>query len=218
MRRSIAIVGAGGHARSVAGVIFSLSEYRLVAFLDTPLSEGEEIFGVPVRDLPEPISELLDTGLDCLAFGQGNSFLRSKQMDQLASLSKSFSTLIHPNAYVGHDVKVGAGTVVMPGVTLNVSAHIGMGCIINTGSIVEHGTVVGDFSNISPRAAIASDVTIGSHVFVGIGAVVSGKITIGDNTVVGAGAVVVNDLEPGILAVGVPARRVRAIPPGWSPV
>jgi maltose O-acetyltransferase len=36
-------------------------------------------------------------------------------------------------------------------------------------------------------------------------------VTIGANTVVGAGAVVMRDLPPGVLAVGVPARVVRAI-------
>jgi maltose O-acetyltransferase len=36
-------------------------------------------------------------------------------------------------------------------------------------------------------------------------------VTIGANTVVGAGAVVTRDLPPDVLAVGVPARVVRAI-------
>lgn len=218
MTRSIAIVGAGGHARSVTNVIFSLSEYRLVSFLDTPITKREEIFGVPVIELPEPMSELIASDLDCIAFGRGNNFLRGERMDQMASLGIPFPALIHPGAYVGHDVDIGDGTVVMPGAILNVSARIGRGCVINTGSIIEHGTVVGEYSNIAPGAAIASNVTIGSHVFIGIGATVNGGLTIGDNTVVGAGATVVKDLDRSILAVGVPARRVRSVPPGWSPV
>ena len=218
MTRSIAIVGAGGHARSVANVIFSLPEYRLVSFLDTPLTKREEIFGVPVIELPEPMSGLPGLDVECIAFGRGNNFLRSKRMDQMASFGIPFPALIHPGAHVGHDVEVGAGTMVMPGAILNVSARIGRGCVINTGSIVEHGTLVGDFSNIAPGAAVASNVRLGSHVFIGIGATVNGGLTIGDNTVVGAGAAVVKDLEPGILAVGVPARRLREVPPGWSPV
>ena len=124
MTKSIAVVSAGGHARSVADVIFSLPEYKLVSFLDTPRTKDEEIFGIPVSELPNLDSKLPGAGVDCLALGHGNNFLRSEQMDQMAPLNKLFPTLVHSDAYIGHDVEIGAATVVMPGVNLNASAML----------------------------------------------------------------------------------------------
>ncbi|HUG53073.1 MAG TPA: acyltransferase [Vicinamibacteria bacterium] len=50
---------------------------------------------------------------------------------------------------------------------------------------------------------------LGENVWLGAGAKVMDGVTIGDGVVVGAGAVVTEDLPPGVVAVGVPARVVR---------
>ena len=50
---------------------------------------------------------------------------------------------------------------------------------------------------------------IGSRVDIGAGAKILGPITVGDDAVIGANAVVLNDVPPGALAVGIPARIVR---------
>jgi serine O-acetyltransferase len=47
---------------------------------------------------------------------------------------------------------------------------------------------------------------IGDRVDIGTGAVIAGGVTVGDDSVVGANAVVLEDVPPGCLAVGVPAR------------
>jgi maltose O-acetyltransferase len=54
-------------------------------------------------------------------------------------------------------------------------------------------------------------IAIGDNVWLGSGVIVCPGVTIGDDTVVGAGAVVTRDLPPGVVAVGNPARVLRAI-------
>jgi maltose O-acetyltransferase len=54
-------------------------------------------------------------------------------------------------------------------------------------------------------------ITIGDNVWLGGGVIVCPGVTIGDDTVVGAGAVVTNDLPPGVVAFGAPARVQREI-------
>jgi maltose O-acetyltransferase len=58
----------------------------------------------------------------------------------------------------------------------------------------------------------ADPITIADNVWLGGGAIVCPGVTIGENTVVGAGSVVTRDLPSGVLAVGAPARVVRALP------
>jgi serine O-acetyltransferase len=51
---------------------------------------------------------------------------------------------------------------------------------------------------------------IGDRVRIGAGAMILGPVTVGDDAVIGAGAVVVNDVPPGTVVGGVPARALRA--------
>ncbi|MFD4762123.1 sugar O-acetyltransferase [Streptomyces sp. NPDC058439] len=57
----------------------------------------------------------------------------------------------------------------------------------------------------------AQPITIGDNVWLGGGVIVLPGVTIGDNSVIGAGAVVTKDIPPNVVAVGNPARVVRAI-------
>jgi maltose O-acetyltransferase len=57
----------------------------------------------------------------------------------------------------------------------------------------------------------AQPITIGDNVWLGGGVVVLPGVTIGQNTVVGAGSVVTRDLPADVVAVGNPARVVRAL-------
>jgi maltose O-acetyltransferase len=64
-----------------------------------------------------------------------------------------------------------------------------------------------------PRRAkweAAEPIVIGDNVWLGGGVIVCPGVRIGADTVVGAGAVVVRDLPAGVVAVGSPARVVRA--------
>jgi maltose O-acetyltransferase len=57
----------------------------------------------------------------------------------------------------------------------------------------------------------ARPIVIGDNVWLGGGVIVCPGATIGADTVVGAGSVVVRDLPAGVVAVGSPARVVRAL-------
>jgi maltose O-acetyltransferase len=59
----------------------------------------------------------------------------------------------------------------------------------------------------------ARPIVIGDNVWLGGGVIVCPGVTIGANTVVGAGAVVICDLPANVVAVGNPARVVKAVEP-----
>jgi maltose O-acetyltransferase len=56
----------------------------------------------------------------------------------------------------------------------------------------------------------AEPIVIGDNAWLGGGVIVLPGVTIGEDTVVGAGAVVTRDLPAGVVAVGNPARVIRA--------
>jgi maltose O-acetyltransferase len=93
--------------------------------------------------------------------------------------------------------------------------------VVRIGDDVQIGPNVQLLTALHPVAAgprrdkweAARPITIGDNVWLGGGALVLPGVTIGDNTVVGAGAVVTRDLPPNVVAVGNPARIIRAVEP-----
>jgi maltose O-acetyltransferase len=74
------------------------------------------------------------------------------------------------------------------------------GLHIDSGS---HNTV-----DMSPQGA---PIKIGNRVWCGINVTIIAGVTIGDDVVIGAGSVVCNDIPPGNIVSGVPARVIKSL-------
>ena len=77
-----------------------------------------------------------------------------------------------------------------------------------------HCTILSSNHGIPPMGTLIRDTAdkllptkIGRDVWIGANAVILGGVTIGNGAVVGAGAVVTNDVAPGAIVAGVPARE-----------
>lgn len=110
--------------------------------------------------------------------------------------------------------------------------HLGRGVYVNFGlSLVDDTHIyIGDHTMLGPNVTIATaghpiapelrgarplqynlPVTIGENCWIGAGATLLPGVSIGDGSVVGAGSVVSRDVPPGVVALGVPCRVLRAI-------
>ena len=78
-------------------------------------------------------------------------------------------------------------------------------CEIGDGCIIRHSVTMG----IRSLDDMTGAPTLGRGVDVGAGAVILGRITVGDGAQIGANAVVLQDVPPGAVAVGVPARIIE---------
>lgn len=207
MNEALMIVGAGGHARSVAILAALTPGLTVVGVADrTAATLGERIGSAQVvatfADMPRWRSD----GIELVALAVGDNAEREALFNQALACGLRPVTLIHPSVICDPEGTIGEGTVICAGAILGPHVRLGRGVIINTGSILDHECQVDDFAQIATGSRLAGRVRVGARAFLGIGCAVIDKKRIGIGAVIGAGAVVISDIPDGRTAVGVPAR------------
>jgi sugar O-acyltransferase (sialic acid O-acetyltransferase NeuD family) len=188
MKDKLLIIGAGGHGKVVADIAKQMNRWRSISFLDDKELTGQ--IGLEVIGTTNEMDKFVDNHEFVVAIG--NNEKRRTYIHRLEKLGASLPIIKHPSAIISDQVKIGYGTVIMPGVIINCCAEIGKGCIINTGAIVEHDCVIGDFVHLSPGSKLGGGVIIKSGSWLGMGCVVKNQITIIDDCIIGAGAVMLD--------------------------
>ena len=203
MSKDVIIIGAGGHAKVIADIIYKSGD-NLIGFLDDNLAnKGKEIYlGKKVLGTTKDIENY---NKNYFIIGIGNNSIRKKINNEN---NLKLYTAIHPSAIIAENVKIGTGSVIMAGVVINPGTVIGKNCIINTCSSLDHDNLLEDYVHISPGAHLAGTVSIKEGTWICTGAIVKNNITIGKNNIIGAGGVVIKDIiEENTTYIGVPARR-----------
>ncbi len=199
---SLAIYGTGGHAKSIYNIIRNKNK---IIFFD----ENHKYFKVGNKTfiVKGGIKQLLENKkkISEVIIAIGNNKVREKNYKALNKIFK-FATLIHTKSHCAYGVKIGDGTVVMPGSLINTDSNIGRNCIINSNSSIDHDCVIGDHSHICPGVVLAGNVKIGKNCWIGLGTKIIQNCNIGDNVFVAAGAVVTKDIKSNSFVKGIPAK------------
>jgi serine O-acetyltransferase len=102
---------------------------------------------------------------------------------------------IHPGAIIGQDLVIDHGLGIVIGET----------AIIGNQVLIYQGVTLGALDIIQGKR----HPTIEDNVMIGAGSKILGDIIIGKNSKIGANAVVLNDIPPGSVAVGNPAKIIK---------
>jgi len=204
----IVIIGGGGHAKVIIGVLKKNKDWSILGFTDS--EDKGPILGARYLGNDDVLREVIREEKECCAvIGVGYVRIndtREKLMEHTRGLGFAFPVIISQDSIVNEDVSFGEGTVIFDGALVNVGTSVGRCSIINSHSTVDHDCVIGDFTHVCPGAHLSGGVVVGSKVIIGTGASVVQYVNICDNCLIGAGTVVIKDIkEPGVYA-GNPAR------------
>lgn len=83
-------------------------------------------------------------------------------------------------------------------------------CNIGAHCNIAHNCRIGAGTDLICRVDVCGSTTIGKNVYVAPGAVILGHIYVADNSLIAASSMVRKDVHAGMLAMGVPAKEVRA--------
>lgn len=127
--------------------------------------------------------------------------------------------LIREANEIGNEVSIGSHSVIEHHVRIGNGVRIHSQVFVPEHSILEDGCWLGPnvvltnaLHPLCPKAKeCLKGARVGRGAKIGAGAILQPDIVIGENALVGAGAVVVEDVPPGAVVVGNPARVIKTI-------
>ena len=131
------------------------------------------------------------------------------------------NVMIRENVQVGEDSLVGTATIVDGGVAIGRRVSIQTGVYICTNSVIEDSVFLGPrcvFTNDKYPMQKRTDLkgpTIKREASIGANATILPGVIIGEGAVVGSGSVVTSSVKQRIVVAGVPAKKLRDVPPDW---
>lgn len=211
-RKLCVILGAGGHACVLIDALQSqVSVFEFFVLDSDKKLHGQTLLGVPILGDDSLLPELRQRGEVRFAVGvggTGNTAPRRRLYEMALDAGLVPLRVLHPSSICSPIAVLGDGVQLLAGSIVNASATIGANTIVNTGAVIEHGCRIEDHVHIATSATLCGDVVVEEQAHIGAGAIIKQGVAIGRGAVVGAGAVVIKDVPAGIVAVGVPARRL----------
>jgi len=215
MKRSVVVIGGGGHGREVLDVID--------AHNSAGRPEGLDVLGV-VDDGPSELTHarLKQRGVPFLGslrqwlsentrevgyvIGIGDGTARRSIDRAMTRAGLEAVSLVHPASTAGFGVSLAPGAVVFAGAVLATNIQIGRHTHVHRCATVGHDCSLGDFVTVNPSASISGDCVVEDHVMIGVGAAILQGLTVGRGATVGGSACVVRDVGAALVVKGVPAR------------
>jgi sugar O-acyltransferase (sialic acid O-acetyltransferase NeuD family) len=204
------VVGAGGMGREALAVLRAHGrEHEVAGFMVEDAFSGgaERVEGLPVRRWSEIAAGVAGARF-VVAIGSPE---RKRIVAEIGRGGGTFETLVHPSVDVPPRVRIAEGCIVLAGAIFTTHIEVGAHTLINVGCTVSHDAVLGRLVTLAPGVHVAGWARVDDEASIGAGAVIIDRVHVGTGSVIGAGAVVTEDIPPGVLAVGVPARVAKQL-------
>ncbi|MHB1013759.1 MAG: acetyltransferase [Desulfurivibrionaceae bacterium] len=195
MKAPLILIGGGGHCKSCIDVVEQEGRYAIAGILDKPELVGTQLLEYPIIGTDEEIARLAKNHHFLITVGQIKSpAIRLAIYAKLKEAGAKIATIVSPRAYLSAHARLGEGSIVMHGATVNADATIGNNCIINSHALVEHDAVIHDHCHIATGAIINGGVEVKEQTFIGSRVMTREYITIGAKSFVAGGMNVYRDL------------------------
>jgi sugar O-acyltransferase (sialic acid O-acetyltransferase NeuD family) len=211
----IYVFGNSGFAREVAILCYSTGKYEVVAFVENDdhfdANSAVASYGsytTPViteSSFEDQVKASNKKALAVIAIASGKI---CRKIYEKFKAYCDFPNIVHPNAKVSTDVKMGIGNVFY--------CDSWISCMIEMGSFnkylnfvtIGHECVIGDYNEFNPKASISGCVHIGDSNLFGAGSIVYQGLRIGSNNTIGLGAIIVRKIKDEETWFGNPAEKL----------
>ncbi len=212
---NLVIINAGAFGREVhvwaRQAIQAGAPWRIKGFLDSRhdvldgFAPGSPILAAPEDYEPAPG--------DVFLCAVGDPQHKRKYATLLEERGAVFTSLIHPTALIGHNVRIAPGAIICPMTQLSCDIELGRHVTFGTLSSGAHDVRIGSYSQVCGGCQINGHATLGEGVFLGANVTVLPNARVEDWAYAGAGSVVLKRVKARTKVFGNPAVNIGEVGP-----
>ena len=211
--KRIAIYGAGGLGREVAGGIQRINSagkghWEFIGFYDdnidvgTPVSHYGKVMGGmdELNSIEEPLA---------IAIAVGDPITRKLILNRITNKNIYYPNLIAPSFRILDPLtfSIGQGNIIQDSCSVTCNVNVGNFNVLNGSNVLGHDVVLGSFNVLMPGVRLSGSVGVGECNLFGVDSVVLQRIKVGNNVTLGAGSVLMTKPKDGNTYIGVPAKK-----------
>jgi sugar O-acyltransferase (sialic acid O-acetyltransferase NeuD family) len=209
--KDLIIIGARGFGREVfdfAQHCLGYNEsFAIKGFLDDKKDELDSFANYPPIISNVENYEIKEN--DVFIIGLGSVKWVKYYAGIIESKGGEFLNLIHKNAVIRNNVKLGKGIIVGAGSLVSTDVIIGNFTQIMSYCIIGHDVVINEFCRLGDFVFLGGFTNVGSQTFLSVRATIMDRVKIGSNAVIGMGSVVLRNIPDSTTVFGNPAKRVE---------
>ena len=192
MKKSLILVGGGGHAKSCIDVVESEKKFKILGILDNSKKIGTYVGKYKILGKDKDILKYKRFSNNILiSVGQvNNNQIREKIFKRYKKIGFKFPIIISPFARVSKNSKIEEGSIIHHNVVINSGVLVGKNCIINTNAIIEHDSVIKNHTHISTSVTVNGNVEVGKNTFIGSGSILKNSTKIKSFSFIKMGSII----------------------------
>lgn len=218
MSKKTIILGGLGNGSVIANAIVDANnrgfdEWEFVGYLNDRQGKDSFIEGFPVLGNTSDASEFVKKGFYFIntIYRIDGQQERIELFESLKIPDSSLAAFIHPTAYVAPNVKLVAGTVIMPNVSVSSGTTFGKCCLVMVGATIGHNNKIGNYCHFAAQCCTSSFIKISDGVHIGLNATIRENLEIGKNSSLGMGSVLLENIGEKEIWAGNPAKFIRGV-------
>lgn len=186
--KTLLVLGAGGHGKSVAEAALLGGEWKSAIFLDDTWPGVTEAFGCKVVGKVADLAKAVGQCQGAIA-AVGNNVIREQWVEAIERAGIALVPVIHPRSWVSPSAVIGAGTAVMAGAVVGTVSSLGKGVIVNSNATVDHDVLMEDFAHLGVGVQLAGGVKVGARAWLQAGSSCGYNVTVEPDVILGPGTV-----------------------------
>lgn len=205
------IIGARGFGREIFNLakesVGYLNDFEIAGFLDDKSSALDGYCGYP--PIISSVENYTPSQDDVFICALGDVVFKKKYIDIILQRGGVFINLIHKDAYISDNAKIGKGCIFCANSRISCDVNIGDFNTFQPYTVVGHDVVIGNFCHFNTYSFMGGHVTVQDMVTLHTGAIIHPHKTVKRNCTVGAGAVVIRNVSENCTIYGNPAKKLQ---------